>query len=617
MRIGPDEIIGEMKGLAKMLRHESTVVLKYMERHIGLIIVRILLVAMVVWLVRWTGDVLKKQPGAGNVSDEDDDTVTSPLEGPANTLAGGILLGLTLNLIIYFDSPMVFQLVIVVLILPLWLYMLESLQPLAQKTFHAGFAVLVVLQLVLSYAEQYPFLSRLLVFVESGLGLMLVRRIRRSVLYQRSGQLMKENIWFRVVDVWLKVICATFIVAVGASLLGYRSLAITLEGLAILGTFIGSLFLCAVRIIEDIVQAIVDAGKLNSLRMIRIQPERFLKVTSRGLRAFAFFAWIYFVLDSITLWDPFWESVTGILAARFGYGALSLSLGGLIAFGLTLWISWLLSRFIPYVLDREVFMRLRMPPGIPFALTSFSRYTILVIGVLIALATLGISLDRLALLISALGVGIGFGLQNVVNNFVSGVILLFERPIRVGDMVQLDTLMGTVTDIGIRASNVRSFDGADVIVPNGDFISARVINWTLSDRKRRIILPVGVTYGTDPTKVLEILESVARSHVEVLVDPPPQVLFRGFGDSSLDFEMRTWTDSERGWPAIMSDLAVATYDALTEADIEIPFPQRDLHLKSVDEDVRDILSGEKKDQIKEKQDEESEIHGDENDKEKQ
>jgi len=402
---------------------------------------------------------------------------------------------------------------------------------------------------------------------------------------------MSKNIWFRGVNVWLKVIIAVFIAGIGTAILGYRSLAITLEGLAIWGTFLGALFLCAVRILESIVQAIVDAGKLNGLRMIKIQPERFLMVTSRGLRVLVFFVWIYYVLDILTLWNPLKESFAGILSARFGYGALTFSLGGIIVFGLTLWISWLLSRFISYVLAREVFTRLRMPPGVPFALTSFSRYTILVMGVIIALATLGIPMDRLALIISALGVGIGFGLQNVVNNFVSGVIMLFERPIRVGDRVQLDDLIGDVTSIGIRASHIRTVEGSDVIVPNAEFISSRVVNWTLRDSKRRIVVSVGVKYGTDPQRVLDLLLEAAGEHEDVLSKPAPESLFRAHGESSLDFQLRVFTESPRGWMPVHSDLTVSINRKLSEAGIEIPFPQRDLHLRSADSEAVITLRG--------------------------
>jgi small-conductance mechanosensitive channel len=323
--------------------------------------------------------------------------------------------------------------------------------------------------------------------------------------------------------------------------------------------------------------------------MIRSHRQRFLAMTRSGLRALAAFWWVYLLLEGLQLWAPLRTGAAAVLSAQVGYGPAAVSLGGVLAFALTLWVSWMLARLISLALEEEVFARVRMPPGVPFALTTFTRYSVLVVGFLVAMGVLGFSLDRVVLLLSAVGVGIGFGLQNVVNNFVSGVILLFERPIRVGDRVQVDDLLGEVSTIGIRASKVRTFDGSDVIVPNGDFISARVINWTLADRKRRVILPVGVAYGTKPRQVLEILEQVAHANPGVLDDPAPDALFRGFGDSSLDFELRAWTDSDRGWLPVLSDLAVATSEALEAAGISIPFPQRDLHLRNVPE-LRDALA---------------------------
>jgi len=197
-------------------------------------------------------------------------------------------------------------------------------------------------------------------------------------------------------------------------------------------------------------------------------------------------------------------------------------------------------------------------------------------------AAAGIPLSNFAIIAGALSVGIGFGMQNVVNNFVSGLILAFERPIQIGDTIEVGQVLGEVKSIGIRASNVRTFDGAEVIVPNGDLISAQVVNWTLSDRRRRVRIPVGVAYGTDPQRVIDLLKEVANKHDEVVDDPKPNVLFRAFGESSLDFEMRFWTRSHDRWVGISSDIAVAANAALKEAGIEIPFPQRDLHVRSID-----------------------------------
>ncbi|HDR68602.1 MAG TPA: mechanosensitive ion channel, partial [Bacteroidaceae bacterium] len=175
--------------------------------------------------------------------------------------------------------------------------------------------------------------------------------------------------------------------------------------------------------------------------------------------------------------------------------------------------------------------------------------------------------------------GIGFGLQNIFNNMVSGLILAFERPIKVGDTVQVGELTGIVKSIGFRSSTIRSFDGAEVIVPNGNLISNEMINWTLSDSFRRMDIRVGVAYGTDPEVVLDLIRQVAEENENVSKEPPPKAYFIGFGDSSLDFRLLAWTDIGNRL-SVESDLTVAINRKIVDAGIEIPFPQRDLHIRS-------------------------------------
>jgi small-conductance mechanosensitive channel len=210
------------------------------------------------------------------------------------------------------------------------------------------------------------------------------------------------------------------------------------------------------------------------------------------------------------------------------------------------------------------------------------NYTIIGIAVILAVAAAGIQLDRFAIIVGALSVGIGFGLQNVVNNFVSGLILAFERPVQSGDTVQLGPMWGKISRIGVRSSTVRTFEGAEVIVPNANLISQEVTNWTLSDYRRRVELLVGVAYGSNPRKVMEILLNAAKADERLLQSPEPTVLFLGFGDSSLDFSLRAWTEQFDSFLSIKSDLTLTVHDALYANGIEIPFPQRDLHLRSVD-----------------------------------
>ena len=179
--------------------------------------------------------------------------------------------------------------------------------------------------------------------------------------------------------------------------------------------------------------------------------------------------------------------------------------------------------------------------------------------------------------------------KHIVNNFVSGLILLFERPVKVGDTVQIGEHQGDLNRIGLRASVVRKVDGSEVIMPNSKLISEEVINWTLSDQQRRIDINVGVAYGNDPENIIELLTKVALAHENILKSPPPRTLFVGFGDNSLDFQLRAWTDHTDHWVVIKSELAVGVHKVLRDENIEIPFPQRDLNLKIVSPEAAEII----------------------------
>jgi small-conductance mechanosensitive channel len=207
-----------------------------------------------------------------------------------------------------------------------------------------------------------------------------------------------------------------------------------------------------------------------------------------------------------------------------------------------------------------------------------------------AITSAGVELNRFTVITGALGVGVGFGLQNIVSNFASGLILLFERPIRVEDVIEVSGLIGTVRRIGARSSTITTAQGAEVIVPNSNLLSNNVVNWTLSSPWRRVEIPVGVEYGCDPEAVLQLLVSVAASHSDVMSDPAPAAYFLGFGDSALNFELRFWSAKQDTWFQLKSDVTLRVARALREADIEIPFPQRDLHLRSIDPSVQGSLA---------------------------
>ncbi|MDJ1173679.1 mechanosensitive ion channel domain-containing protein [Roseofilum capinflatum] len=215
------------------------------------------------------------------------------------------------------------------------------------------------------------------------------------------------------------------------------------------------------------------------------------------------------------------------------------------------------------------------------------------LGLLIILQIWGLDVSSLTIIASVLGVGIGFGLQNIANNLISGLIITFERHVQAGDFVEVANLMGTVEQVGARSTQILTLDQISIIVPNSRFLETEVINWSHSNPVSRLRLPVGVSYNCNPEQVRSVLLNTAQSHPDVMVEPVPQVLFKGFGDSSLDFELLVWIREPRQQFQLKSDLYFRLEKALRYYNLEIPYPQRDLHLRSthIDEMLQQLQKG--------------------------
>jgi potassium efflux system protein len=374
------------------------------------------------------------------------------------------------------------------------------------------------------------------------------------------------------------LVLLAFAAGLGAGVLGYVRLAQLLVSGVLVGGALALAASASVQILGGVAAFALRVWPLRLLHMVRNHRAMLERRIYRVLVLMAVVGWLNRWLDYVGLLQPTISFGEAVLAVSLQRGSISISLGDVLAFFLTVWVAYLLSAFIRFVLQEDVYPKKGIPHGLSYATSRLIHYVILALGFVVGLGVLGVDLTRVTVLLGALGVGIGFGLQDVVNNFVCGMILLFERPIHVGDMIEIGNLLGEVRRIGIRASTVRTRQGADIVVPNSQFITANVTNWTLSDRLRRIELPVGVNYGAQPKKVIEVLEAVARANPQVLRDPPPRALFVGFGDSSIDFELRAWTDQFMGWSKIRSELAVAAYDAVQEAGMSFPFPQREVRV---------------------------------------
>jgi len=265
----------------------------------------------------------------------------------------------------------------------------------------------------------------------------------------------------------------------------------------------------------------------------------------------------------------------------FYLGETPVTLGTLVYFVLLLVLVGVGTRWVRRILRRQLRSWTNLEAGLVESLTRVAGYVVLFIGLLLVVQMLGVDLTSLAVLAGALGLGIGFGLQNIVNNFVSGLIILAERPIQVSDRVVVGGTEGDVVRIGARSTTIRTNDNIIIIVPNAEFISERVTNHSHGDAKLRIRVPFGVSYGCDVRLVEKVALEAARSVTGTLQDPAPAIRFLEFGDSALEFELRAWTILRAHRPGLFkSDLYFALLDAFNVNGITIPFPQRDLHLKS-------------------------------------
>ncbi|MEJ2721965.1 MAG: mechanosensitive ion channel [bacterium] len=465
-----------------------------------------------------------------------------------------------------------------VVVLVLFFPLFRILPPALTGRFRGALAALVVTTVLSRIADILPYPSPLQRIVLLGISvialIVIVRLLGRN---EPEPESTRRPSVLRARPIGWTALLA-LITSVATNILGDVSLTIVLATTVIMAAYLALLLYALYFIAIGVLWVGLGTDHARRLRIVRHHEDvvrlRILTILRIGFTVF----WIIETTKFVHIFSPVEGSIRAVLTAKARFGEVGISLGDVLAFAVTIWAAFWVSRFLRFVLEEDVFPRLTLPRGVPQAISTGIHYAVLLFGFFLAVAATGIELSRFTLLAGAFGVGVGFGLQNVIHNFVSGLILLIERPIMPGDTIQMGDLTGEVKRIGMRSSTVRTWKGAEVIVPNGHLISNEVINWTLSDKQRRIEINVGVAYGTDPQTVVTLLQNVGASHPEVLKHPSPYVLFLGFGDSSLNFELRVWTVEFERFVRIQSEVTVAVEKALKEAGITIPFPQRDVHL---------------------------------------
>lgn len=417
--------------------------------------------------------------------------------------------------------------------------------------------------------------TRLLLFAIGGTTTFLLWRMA-TALRADSGRV--GRLWGRVLG--FAVMAGRYLAAaaVAANVAGAVNLASQLLYGTLFAVSVPLLLSITERILRTMIRQALQRRPLNGLRALRAYPD----VVRRRLFQFVDLLLVLLFVPVVAGLFPFLEPALAALRTFAGtpltLGGLNVSLLNILALAAGFAIALGVARLVRFLLQEELLPRTPLAAGPAAAASRLTYYGLVIVGLFLALAAAGFEISQLTLLVSALSVGIGFGLQNIVNNFVSGIVLAFERPIQPGDLVAVGTMTGRVRDIGLRATTVRTFEGADVIVPNSQFISGEVVNWTLADRSRRIDIPVGVAYGTDLRQVVEVLRSVVADHPHVAQSPEPNIVFRRFGESSIDFSVLFWATDADQTVGLTSEIGIGVWEALDRAGISIPFPQRDLHI---------------------------------------
>jgi len=265
----------------------------------------------------------------------------------------------------------------------------------------------------------------------------------------------------------------------------------------------------------------------------------------------------------------------------FQLGESSLTIGLIITLVSSLILLFVISEWLRKILVNKILKRYQLEVSTRQSIGTMMKYFLILAGLFSILQTTGIDLSAFGILAGAIGVGIGFGLQNITNNFISGLIILFEQPIKIGDRIEVGDVSGDVIKISARSTMIVTNDNISIIVPNSQFIDSQVINWSHNDRNIRFNFPVGVSYKENPEKIKNVLLQVAKANEGVLSNPAPDVIFEEFGDNSLNFNLRVWTSEYISKPKVLRSLLYyEVFKRFSEEGIEIPFPQRDIHIKS-------------------------------------
>lgn len=571
-----DDVVGR---LARDIESEGNFVAQYAAADSGnqrlLQVVQMLLLPVLLW-VAWRHRRRGMDPTMPQASDAESRVIRRPF-------STWMLLSMIGVLVLEPNAPLfVHQLAMLVALVPVLRLMPQQGRRLLGPWPYLATAFYLLQRLsVLLMASDYLYrmyclLLAALALAATGWLLWRSRGQRFAGLAGRAGKLVHALAWVGV---------GVLLVSIGANVVGNVSLAEMLASGIIESGYFALVLYAAVTVFETLLRRLGARSTVRRLWLMRRHGGTLLESVARWARIAAMVGWVAYTMNRFRVFRPVYDATKAIVTHRFEYGELAISLGHVLVFCIGVVLAVWTARTLRALLREEVLPRMSLPRGVGNSVASLSYYALLMLGLVAALSAAGFKLGQLAFLFGALGVGIGLGLQDVVKNFVSGLILMFERPVQPGDVVDISGTSGRVRAIGMRATTVRTFEGADVVVPNGMLLSDKVTNWTLNDQARRVDVDLGVAYGSDVTRVMQLVNEATRATPGVAEEPSPSVLFTGFGASSLDFAIRAWTQDFDNASSVRSLLLQRLHAVLVQAGIEIPFPQQDVHVRTVSEEV--------------------------------
>jgi small-conductance mechanosensitive channel len=444
----------------------------------------------------------------GKVRSSDDGT--TELEIAKHTLGRPVAASLLVSLLLvqfhFKDAPRIIDdIVLVVALIPLW----RLIPSRAVAKMRPALTALFVLTILVRFIDMLAYLSPLQRVTSLAVDIAAAGFVVWVLRTQSMGGTAIAPISSSLLRGFTRIFLLLLVAAIVTSVIGYFSIATIITNGVLFSAYIAVVLYVIRLVVSSVIWVGLGTEAAHRLKTIDRHEALIRSRTLYILRSVVAIVWIRASLTRLQVWRLVSGGLWGALNAKARFGEVSVSLFGFVSLIVTIWAAVLLSRFVRFVLEDDVFPRLWLPRGVPNAISTSIHYVILTAGFFLAIAATGVDLNKFAILAGAFGVGLGFGMQNVVANFVAGLILIFERPIMQGDTVQIGTVGGVVKSIGMRSTIVRTWEGAEVIVPNGKLIAEEVTNWTLSDRRRRIDVEVGVAYGTDTSKVLELLTTAA------------------------------------------------------------------------------------------------------------